>query len=405
MALPNTISTAHDAPPLGQSFLGPFKSSGGNYYAILADLFFDDSAVAFKATDPESTWSEQDASNAPTVDSGGVMHGIWCYPVADLIHVIFGGSAGKVYYGRFNMAADAWVDLGTSDFEILINDSDSVATTYVTIVVASDGDIYVGYQGTIERHHGTDQERVYWDKSTDAGVTWNGETHLRTASTANDFVNVTAILGLSDRIHYVWIGNNDDLIHRSLSSGDVLDTEAVADSNVFFSVRPALGRGDVHTVGADQRIRWPYKDGNGRVSVIGITSGANPLFDSDTDASDNAVELARGLCACIASRNGTAKESWLAYVHDTDRDLYVDVRDEPTEWGTDTEVHDAVDLAHVSCNVITNEAGDLVLGMIIQDATGSAPIQYTEHLIKAAPTALSGADFPDQNYYVGPYQI
>jgi len=382
MALPNTITTSEQLPAAadGQHYIGPFKSSGGNYYTFVVGEAGGetDEVFAYKATDPESTWTQQDSTGRPVTPGGQSVTSIWCYPVSDNIHIIFGASNNEKIYSRFDMSSDAWVEVSTGDEDIVIDSGDGTVD-YCTIVVASDGDIYVGYNGDIEKVHGTNFDRVYWDKSTDSGQTWAGPTALETGVEA-DQANIVAVLGASDRIHFHYTASAF-IIHISLSSADSLDNAQAFDTEAFSSV-PNIGRGDVYTDGANERIRIPYKDSNGQISVATYTSQANPTPTIETNASDNDAEQDRGLNACIASSNSGLKESWLAYVHDTDRDLYVDVNRDGLGWGTDTEVHDAVDLAHVSCNVFVNENGETVLAMVIQDENlTDSPVQYTEHVI------------------------
>ena len=403
MALPNTISTAIEFPSFAQSYVGPFKSPAGKYYTFARDTLPFTNLVAMSADDPESTWTEEDASGRPIA---GSIEAIWCYQVGSDIHIVFSDSSNTTLYSRFDMSSDIWVEIGTGDTEIVIESPpDEPDLQSCTIVVASDGDIYVGYNGDTEKFMGQEKERVYWDKSTDSGVTWAGPTHLRTTSDADGLLNVVAILGISDRIHFFWSKGFTELIHRSLSSGDSLDTEATADS-VIGVQNPNIGRGDVYTDNPNKRVRIPYIDQNSKITDNEFTSAQNPTLTIEADASDDTAQISRGLNACIASRNGTNKEAWLAFVRIIDRDLFVDDNPDGAGWGTDTEVNDGVFHVHVSCNVITNEAGDLVLGMIVQDTDLAAdPVQYTEHLIQAAPTALGGVEFPPLSSFAGPFEI
>ncbi len=74
MALPNTIATSTFSVPVakGQSYLGPFKSPGGNYYTFIVAGGDQSLLTAHKATDPEGTWAEQNLGGRRITFAGAI---------------------------------------------------------------------------------------------------------------------------------------------------------------------------------------------------------------------------------------------------------------------------------------------------------------------------------------------
>ena len=84
------------------------------------------------------------------------------------------------------MSADTWVDLGTSDYDIVIDSTvNGVAKGgHLTVLSAAYGvggthvKIRVVYQGAVGMDMGGDMERVDEMNSVDDGVTWNGPNQI-----------------------------------------------------------------------------------------------------------------------------------------------------------------------------------------------------------------------------------
>ncbi|KKK80858.1 hypothetical protein LCGC14_2819290 [marine sediment metagenome] len=129
MALPVTLSSPTIA--VHNAYHGPFKSSGGNFYTILCGttamssvwavqdgdnihvIFTHDSTAthnltAWKATDPTSSFAEQDTSNRPSTgggdsDSIGSSHSIIKLSVLDLGYICC-----KLHNECFNVTSRIW---------------------------------------------------------------------------------------------------------------------------------------------------------------------------------------------------------------------------------------------------------------------------------------------------------
>ena len=76
------------------------------------------------------------------------------------------------------MSSDAWVDLGTSDFDIEIENGIGASAGAGDLVVRSDSDVVTVYQGASDMDMGTNYERIDVNVSTDGGATWGGPTQV-----------------------------------------------------------------------------------------------------------------------------------------------------------------------------------------------------------------------------------
>src|SRR5712691_831377 len=103
MALPTTISST--ALPTRQQFrLGPFISSTGNVYAVLLDTT-NTKIHVYKATDPTSSFTEQDSGNIPGQVSAGTL---WVIQNGDVLSIAGAtdSTAPAYKFHQFSMATD-----------------------------------------------------------------------------------------------------------------------------------------------------------------------------------------------------------------------------------------------------------------------------------------------------------
>ena len=120
MALPVSINT-NTLTGEQNSYHGPFKSSGGSFYTILP---YNEGSSGFhgvsawKATDPTSSFTQQDSADRPAFGTSTEdIASLWVHQSGDLLNIVGQNNAtNEVWFAQFNMAADAWVDLGASDF-------------------------------------------------------------------------------------------------------------------------------------------------------------------------------------------------------------------------------------------------------------------------------------------------
>lgn len=368
MALPVTISGTDMLA--ANSYHGPFLSSGGNYYAIVLDSTNAYEIEAWKATDPTSSFTEQDSAGKPT---GGASDdnvlSLWTFQVSDNLHIATQDADNNVLYHIFNMATDNWDTVEESVQAITDSDSQQACS----IMVRSDGDVIVMYQTEEETLHGSARARTAYARKEG---TWTTDVALDTAGLV-DWVGCVIVPGSSDRSHFFFKNlNADDGYQRTLTSGNSLETFPSASDTTTGFTNPGFGHGVSYDDGGTQKIRCPYVDANNQISYAEFDSADTPgTWTINADVSDNDVS---GAIMCL-SAEGTNEHLLYSNADDT-QDLYHDEND-----GTDTQILDAVTVNAVSCNVYTR-SGATVLAYVYDDA---GTVKYNEvELIAAGGTAV-----------------
>ena len=347
MALPVTISSS--LFPAQNYFCGPFKSSGGNFYTVLRESSGITPEV-YKATDPTTSFSAQDAANNPV----NAATTLWAYQVGDVLHIVTyhdSATSDVVYYHTFNMATDAWV---TKD-EVIESPKDTPGATYMSgsIALRSDGDVIVLYNGDQDTVMGVDYQRV--DYARKEVSTWTVGVAVDAAGEVN-YSGASVVLGASDRMHFffteVLSATDRDVQHRSLSSANALDT--VQDVDATASPTTAhlhyYASGVRYVSGANTVVKAVYIDGDGELSSAEIAvSGADPTITTATVVSDLSIRVVNGTPVACLAVDGTT--TYLLYADSSTSDLWRDSQTDGGAWGTDAEVLDAVTINRVSCAV------------------------------------------------------
>jgi hypothetical protein len=221
MALPTTITGISTAV----ACCGPFISSGGSVYFFGRDSTTAGQLDAMKGTAPATSFS-----SIANTTSGLLTTIQWIagYQVADVIHLIVCSettiTAVKYEYVTFNMATDAFVLAEAIASSLNTEDSTSTPRYACSIVVRSTGEVVVFFQGARLAVMGTSYTRVYYSRRTGTN-TWSAAVEVD-AGGATDWGPPEAILGASDRVHFIWnwwfgTGNGNQ---RTLSSANVLQT-------------------------------------------------------------------------------------------------------------------------------------------------------------------------------------
>lgn len=185
MALPTAvISFSSSFSPTEEIHWRPFSSAAGNIYVISCNDSSNPTELrAQKATDPTSSFSEADASNNPTITGPPYIRSVDVTQVGDSLHIAWsvndtaGGSI--IYYSRFDMSTDTWVNLSGGSRAIAVKSGfNQVLGPKVTlgIGVNSSGHIYIHGPGPAGMDMGSNYDRSYYYKSTDSGVTWSSGT-------------------------------------------------------------------------------------------------------------------------------------------------------------------------------------------------------------------------------------
>jgi len=341
------------------------------------------------------------ATSDPTVDGnwasvGGMIkiqtiESLWAFEDGGDIHVATQNDGGEVRYHVFDPGTDTW----TTQNEFVVKSAPSPTSTIAcSIALRSDGDVIIGYGGDIAG----DQAVFYARRE---GTTWTTDVQVDGATGSNDYRTPVLVLGASDRIHFFYKDSTaNDLFHRSLSSTNVLDT---ADQTVDLTPISTTHthRHGVSYVSGATKVRIPYVDADGTVSVGKLDSGADPTISTDTavSGSQDVEKDLNGTAALCMSVDGTILH--ILYSDDTDQDIFHNHNSDDSGWGTDDEEVDAVTANRISCNVYTRSSIKR-LAFLYLDAT---TVKYAERDLEVNFALLSSAFFPDQNYYVGPFEI
>ncbi len=289
MAFPTTISGVK----IRQPHSGPFLSSGDNVYFIGYDptTSLDAQLVAVKATDPASSFAEQDSGNRPTMgaSAASVIINISIKQVGDLLHIITFNVVKEVYYARYNMATDTWVDVDTGDKDIEVVAASDNQAGGVDIEILSSGKIRVIFGGPYHKDMGSSYFSTHETNSTDDGVTWStaveidpgGGGHFRPAGIILPPDNSDQCI-----IFFIEAISGTNLWLRGIASDNTLRTER--DTGLPIPSTPFTGASGIGVVRSSTSIvRFPYFHGP---SGIDRTCNFN-AFSDDTNPSISSVEF------------------------------------------------------------------------------------------------------------------
>jgi hypothetical protein len=370
MALPNTIISQADKT----GHHPPYKSSGGNFYAVVYNTTNNDFEM-HKASDPAGTWSQVDASNAP---SSGL--------------TTWSGGSFVLHQANFDMSDDTWAGGGTAK---LTRSTPTAPIHYwVTAVFRpSDGIFTSIFNAASDRVMGGDKERIdYYNVSAGAvAIDGGGDIH---------YGNAVAVLGNNNGTHVIW--NNQTLTADPPTTWDTTSEARTIDSleNLSTTVTGSLvgNSNDLALVPFHNAVF--YVDGsNDRIFaggvrqeptltapkiLMGLEDGSDDIQattdEAFTPSNEPLVNSEVGV-ACLAL-DGTD----LYYIYSgggsdgVDKDIYyTKSTDNGTSWDTPTEHRDAVTCNSVSANIYTR-GGDTVIGYIFDDG---GTVKYDEIVISA----------------------
>jgi hypothetical protein len=396
-----------------------FKSSAGRFFHFAkVDAATDTLSVA-RATDPTGTWT-QITTNAPTAGSTDAIGGIAGHQDGDTIHVAFFSHTGNLqrsFYARFDMAASsgdgAWVDLGTSDYDIEIeitathtgNQGLAEAARGIDIVKRPNGDLIVVYQGNRHRDMGKNYANIVFQISSNDGVSWSGLSAITIASGAIHYTGPNLVVTEAGRVycfHTEPIATDlegsllraTDTVVSTASPDNFDDTLDNAIAGIEYAVGPAISWRDSSGV---PRVGVPYADVNGNATIKSIVDGDDLAGSTSTllvDVTANDVfqgEFVAGL-ALLAD----GPELYLVFNDATDNNLKYDLDDSADVQITAMSAGDYGD-----AYAIYDDDGPKLGCVYMNTGTG---FDYIEVDIAKSTTSLADVRFPDQNFFIGPYE-
>lgn len=387
MALPVTIANVGAA---GKS-LGPYKGRNGAIYVVGQDRSDSGAIVVAKATDPTVSFVQQDSVNAP--DVGTVIIGdVTSFREGDKIHIAFhreGTTSDNTWYARFDMESDTWDTItGSAEFTLVETMADSGFSHKCSIVVRSNGDIVVMHPREY-KNMGESREGVGFRVSTDGGATWGSSTILDSNDTQRSF-DATMVLGAGGRIHCFWKDAlAPEFLERTIRANDTLETTQVIETNISLS---SFSQGVTFNDGTNDEVWFPYwNNTNNTLSVLHATSEDTPTFTKDTDVSDGGTFHAHLIV--------DYQTLWAVYRNEVN-DIATNKNENGAGWDTN-ETDQLIGTFGLITGAGVYDRGGPKIGILY--AVGSV-MNYHEFNVSEVLTTLEAAEFPAQNYRLGPFR-
>ena len=396
MALPVTLLGMAFPVNSGNGRLGPFKSSGGNFYAVFIDLSFPDDIEIMKATDPTVSFS-----NIATHDIGTLsIVSMAVHQEGDDLHIVLLSTGTFVMYGVFSMSSDTFtttpanVNDGTDD--AISDDGDADQTCDIS--VRSDGDVIIVYSGDEDNDMGN-KDRV--DYARLESGTWTVDIAVDDAG-ATHYTGPGMVRGASDLMHIFYAESLIfDIHHKSLNSSNTLSTVDTFVMNL--GTTREVCRPVYYDDGGVERITVLQPGPGSEVqSVIVEDDGTPDTVETASDGTNDVDLLNATITFTLAVDGKTVHALWSGGgSNGVDQDLYHDKNTDDGGWGTDVELLDAVTINAISANVYTRN-GYTVLA-VVYDNGGT--ITYNEFPLAFTPTKLSDTKFTTVQGYHGPFEI
>lgn len=379
MALPTSVSGV--IQPAGSnyspSYAGPFLRSDGSVVVITVNA----GLRANYASDPESSFTQ---SSAPSGISGSVVV-FWAFQVGDVIHVVVHDSNLDAYYIQW-LANDSWSFSGTVE---TVEANSTQTYLGVSLVVRSDGEVVVVFNGARDSVMGTSYSRVDYKRRTAAG-SWQATVAVDIAGEIH-YTNPVAVLGASDRVHFFWVnkdGTNSPGYERTLRADNSLETVSGSVYNSPTNSYP-FGRGVSFVNGADTRVYVPYQ-GNGQIAHTAFTSADTPSNGAGQVHATIDARLSNQKYQVCMANDGT--DVYFVYVETSISDIrYAKKTNDSGGWAAPVDIKVGT-FDVVNANIYTRE-GAKVLAYVYTDA---GLVYYDEYVLAAAPEGRPSVPFTNR---------
>jgi hypothetical protein len=257
----------------------------------------------------------------PFDDGAGNLWAFAFYDGSDTVYVLLVDSSHVMHIYSFTLSTHTWnAEVYSSGTRPTV--LQDVNSHYVAIMDRrSTGEFCIIFQGAL---HNTTKRTAQIVRVSSAGV-YSAVTSLATVSTV-DYDARDVVIGASDRAHFILTHSNNRLSHRSLSSGNTLDTIGDASSSVH--TEASMGRG-FYNADLAKLVAGPFSTGD---KVARCTSGANPTWTDDT----NAVGTVSNAFDVAFAHDDVANKLYALYRNSSNNDLYYNTCDDAgTTWGTE----------------------------------------------------------------------
>ncbi len=372
MALPTTIIST----PGIHCHHPPFKSSAGNFYALIKKADDNNILRMYKSSDPTGdNWVIQDEGGSPGRNISG---GFSSVQDGDDIHIARVGFDNNMSYSKFSMSSDTWTVIQ----EPIEDPTNAPNQPWVSIAVRSDGDVVVVYNGDTDQNMGDTKERV--DVNIRTGGTWGGPVSLDAGGDVH-YGNPNCVLGTNDFVHCLWQRQTSATPDPSISWADTQGRSLDPADDSLSTVDAS----DANTGGA--LLGFPnlvtYDDGGTqRIIVSGFIADGTSLETAQAteDGSDEILLTATGVTESFSAEpgfiNGEVGVSTFVELSDeihclysgdgvagVDQDLwYTTSTDDGASWSAPTEEVDGVTVNFISANIYVRGL-DTVLAYVYDD--------------------------------------
>lgn len=361
---------------------GPYKSSAGAIYFI---GYAGSTVQAYKgaATDPSDVANWSAAGSSFTVSPGTGIYGWSSYQVGDVIHVVTQGrdTTSRLRYHAFDMSTDSWT---TQNEQIRASDiSTGTAGAYgPSIVVRSNGDIVVGYQGATNNVMGKAYTRVVYARK--AGGAWTTDVAVDGETSTVNWLSIEhgAVLGSSDRTHFFLekSATTPELHQRTLTGSNTLGTRGLVKAGA--GAEPDYAQqGTSYSSGL--KVRYISGDGAGAVDVHKFDSADTPSsYSTDADVGD-ARTVANSRLAALAA-DGTT----LYALFESGDEIYYRSNTNDAGWGSEN-VADSTGFSTLTTLAgarVYSRGGNIVLALLFvgnDTALSQITVGYHEITLRA----------------------
>jgi len=221
-----TIDASLSWPAHRNQFVGPVEDGNGNLYVALYDTT-EGVIEMWKSTDGGDTWVEQDNGGTNQPGYGGGTPHVCDITIDAALNTIYVLRSSHTYpsfapdVASFNTSSaassqDTWTSAEIGNIGLNSDGVHVSGTSAQFVVVRSDGDLVVAYQGIQEMIMGASFRRLnvqVWNGSTWPSLGWNTpgiEAHQDLRA---------VVLGANDRTHVFFTRTDSDHVqHRSIDS-------------------------------------------------------------------------------------------------------------------------------------------------------------------------------------------
>lgn len=341
--------------------VGPFRSSGGDYYIFGRDVSTATTLQAYKATDPDGTWSSIDTQT-------GYSTGILNYrakKIADVVHLIIAdGIAGSINYKylTFNMASDAFVTAETIASALDTRNAALSSLSECSIQVRSGGEVVAAFHGQRKKYGGTWQSHLYYSRRTGIN-TWTSPGEI--SNTSGDQGQLATAIDASDNVYLQFYG-----------AGKILDA-----SN---SVVAGL---DLYTTPAQEGFAYTNSDNNTQVAFVstggdGYWSTFVPGDVSVVLTSIGGAGFAGSLIRGYIDTDAPTPTAWVIYKDDSNKIVTKSSTDNGSTWSAPVTVTaDATDYSSLSLDSPLYSTTDDVFASVIY-VDNAAATGHKGHVVR-----------------------